>query len=174
MTERNYLLSLFFFFANYELLVIYRSLAPICPKTSLKPNILNSIPSPRPNISTEKENRISSCVTEDWEQLVILDDDGSSQSPSVNLKLKSEATNSNFLSQSKPMDEKTTRILERLEPPKPKRQQRKNASAVPVNDVAGKMKKPLLPFDSNLNLTQSQASQPMRPSFQRMKKRAKI
>lgn len=151
-------------------IVIYRIVAPICRKTSLKPNILKSTPSPVPNISTEKENRIPSCITEEWEQLVILDDDESTKSPSMNLK--SEATNSKFLSQSKPMDEKTTRILERLEPPKPKRQQKKDTLAAPVNGVAGQMKRPLLPFDPNSNWNPTQ-SQPMKPNFQRMKKKQK-
>ncbi|KAJ3708848.1 hypothetical protein LUZ61_012553 [Rhynchospora tenuis] len=151
-----------------------RSMAPICPKTSLKLDIPKSIPSPMPKIVTRKENRTPVCVTEEWDQLVILDDSESTKSPIVNLRLKSDAMSSNFLSESKPVDEKTTKILERLEPPKPKRQQKKDTSAVPVivNGVAGQMKRPLLPFDSNayLNLTQSQ---PLRPDFQKRKKKPK-
>ncbi|KAJ4798267.1 hypothetical protein LUZ62_049513 [Rhynchospora pubera] len=149
-----------------------RSIAPIGPKTSLKPDIPKSIPSPMPKISTRKENRTPLCVTEEWEQLVILDDSESPKSPSVNLRLKSDAMSSKFLSQSKPVDEKTTKILERLEPPKPKRQQKKDASAVLVNGVAGQMKRPLLPFDSNANLNLTQ-SQPLRPDFQKRKKKPK-
>ncbi|KAJ4757385.1 hypothetical protein LUZ62_067760 [Rhynchospora pubera] len=149
-----------------------RSIAPICPKTSLKPDIPKSIPSPMPKISTRNENRTPVCVSEEWEQLVILDDSESTKSPSVNLRLKSDAMSCKFLSQSKPVDEKTTKILERLEPPKPKRQQKKDASAVLVNGVAGQMKRPLLPFDSNANLNLTQ-SQPLRPNFQKRKKKPK-
>ncbi|KAJ4757396.1 hypothetical protein LUZ62_067771 [Rhynchospora pubera] len=149
-----------------------RSIAPICPKTTLKPDIPKSIPSPMPKISTRKENRTPVCVSEEWEQLVILDDSESTKSPSVNLRLKSDAMSCKFLSQSKPVDEKTTKILERLEPPKPKRQHKKDASAVLVNGVAGQMKRPLLPFDSNANLNLTQ-SQPLRPDFQKRKKKPK-
>jgi hypothetical protein len=154
-----------------ELLVIYRYVASICNQTTSKPKSFKPTTSPMPKNSNAKENEIPSCITKEWEQLVILDDDESTRLP-VNLKFKSDATNSKILTQSKPMDEKTTRILERLEPPKPKRQQKKDTLAAPVNDVAGQMKRPLLPFDtnSNLNLTQSQ---PMRPNFQRMKKKQK-
>ncbi|KAJ3683151.1 hypothetical protein LUZ60_013378 [Juncus effusus] len=155
----------------------FGSIAPIRPQTIPKPNnSLHSIPpnpSPRPQISSQKENKTpQSCIAEEWEQLVILDKPKKTKTPSpnLNLNLKSRIQNPRVLSQNKPVDEKTTRILERLEAPKAKRQQKTGSMPpVPVGTVG---KKPLLPFNSNSNLSQIQ-SQPIKPSFQRSRKKPK-
>ncbi|XP_073100010.1 uncharacterized protein [Elaeis guineensis] len=111
-----------------------------------------------PNKNKEEEN--SSCVTE-WEQLLILDEMNDVYSSTCISNPKFQ--NSSLTAQTKPLDEKTSRILERLEAPK---QQKLKATSPSLsrNSVNGQMKQPLVPFESS-------SSRPLRPSFQTLKRK---
>ncbi|PKA56925.1 hypothetical protein AXF42_Ash002228 [Apostasia shenzhenica] len=107
----------------------------------------------------KKDEKMPSSETGDWEHLII-DDKNHSFSPS---HISQSKPQSSTKSQSRTLDERTCKILERLEVPK---QQRQKASSpnISVNSVGEQMKKPLLPFDPS-------SSQPFRPSFQRSKRK---
>ncbi|XP_073014295.1 uncharacterized protein [Typha latifolia] len=108
---------------------------------------------------TKEEN--SSCVTEEWEQLLIIDEMNDSYTTSC--ISKSRLQSSKVLTQSGHLDEKTSRILERLETPKQQKQETCSPT-VSSGIISGQMKKPLVPFKSNL-------SQPLKPDFQRLKRK---
>ncbi|KAE8776547.1 hypothetical protein D1007_50856 [Hordeum vulgare] len=74
----------------------------------------------------------------------------------------------------KPLDEKTSRILERLEAPKAKKQRTGKPPGTGAATTSGRgggggsstlVKKPLLPFEPS-------ASQPLKPSFNRVRRKA--
>ncbi|KAG1370257.1 hypothetical protein COCNU_15G006230 [Cocos nucifera] len=112
-----------------------------------------------PNKNKEEQN--SPCVTEEWEQLLILDEMNDAYSSTCISNPKFQ--NSSLTAQTKPLDEKTSRILERLEAPK---QQKLKATSPSVsrNSINGQMKQPLVPFESS-------SSRPLRPIFQTLKRK---
>ncbi|CAL9147624.1 unnamed protein product [Musa hybrid cultivar] len=100
----------------------------------------------------QHKEKTSSCLTEEWERLLIVDELTSSSPPSFPIP---RTKTSNLRAQAKPLDEKTSRILERLEAPK---------QQIPTNFLNEEMKKPLLPFNSS-------SSQPLKPNFQKLKRK---
>ncbi|KAI3898311.1 hypothetical protein MKX03_002968 [Papaver bracteatum] len=125
---------------------------------------------------TEIEDLTAACITEEWEQLIV-DEEGKIYAPKGVSRPKTKtSTILSPINGSKQLDEKTSRILERLEGPR--RGKGKENSAVEIynfgsTDACAPKKKPLVPFGPNHALDhQSQnSSQPMKPIFQRLKRK---
>lgn len=120
------------------------------------------------------KNRIGPSLAEEWEQLIVTEI-GSMHSPtsisSAKLDLPAVASPSRS---TRELDEKTSRILERLEVPK----QLKRKAASPTTscsfsaDVCGPVKKPLIPYRTTASEDQDPVfSQPIKPNFQRLKRK---
>ncbi|KAM0934777.1 hypothetical protein DsansV1_C30g0214041 [Dioscorea sansibarensis] len=118
-----------------------------------------SVPEMHPN--QNKEENASTGFTEEWEELLVIDEMNDSFSPTSLSKPKVQ--NWTVQVQTKPLDDKTWRILERLEAPK---QQKPDANSplISSNLISGAIKKPLLPF-------KSKSSPPLKPNFQRLKRK---
>lgn len=129
----------------------------------------------QPNLPAEEDMAAAACISQEWEELIITEV-GKSFSPTCVSKPTFENLVSS-LPDNKPLDEKTFRILERLEAPR-KQKIKVTSPVLAVNNVTGNasgpMKKPLVPFGPN-NLTDHHLSlsQPIKPSFQRMKRKLK-
>jgi len=115
-----------------------------------------------------KKGKASPSISEEWEKLIIidnLDDDFASPAhprPAVNKPSRPKPP-----SPVKPLDEKTSRILERLEPPRAKKQRAnisKASTGAALAPASKQIKKPLL-------LREPSASQPLRPSFNRLRRK---
>ena len=123
-------------------------------------------------------DKITDQITEEWEQLIV-NELPNIKSPTCVSKPKSdqltftptESNNNN----NKPLDEKTSRILERLEIPKklkPKLPSPITTSNSAPIDTCVLTKKPLIPFrPTQTSDTGTISSQPMRPNFQRLKRK---
>ncbi|XP_077227528.1 uncharacterized protein LOC143860655 isoform X2 [Tasmannia lanceolata] len=127
----------------------------------------------QPNQTSEDEDAAN--IAEEWEQLIV---HKISESFSPTCISNPRLDNSVLPLDNKQVDEKTSRILERLEAP---RQQKKTKGSSPVvvsnawRDACGPMKKPLVPFGSNHVVDQGVSlSQPMKPNFQRMKRKLSL
>ncbi|KAK1294316.1 hypothetical protein QJS10_CPA16g00752 [Acorus calamus] len=107
-------------------------------------------------------------ITEDWGNLLIVNDVSESSSQTIISKPKFESQVSTT-SVEKPLDEKTCRILERLEAPKEKKLPRGRTISPPMasvrsNQCSGSMKRPLVPLGPS-------SSQLLKPDFQRLKRK---
>ena len=115
--------------------------------------------------SQSKENA-SPSISEEWEKLIIIDDDDFC-TPATSSRVIPKPSVSILPSPVKPLDEKTSRILERLEAPKAKKQRAsKPPSTTSSRGGASstQVKKPLLPFEPT-------ASQPLKPTFNRLRRK---
>lgn len=127
----------------------------------------------QPILPAEEDVAAAACISQEWEELIVTE---VAKSYSPTCISKPTVKNSvSSLPDNKPLDEKTYRILERLEAPR----QKKTKVTLPVltvnnfaQNASVPVKKPLAPFASN-NLTDHQlsSSQPIKPSFQRVKRR---
>ncbi|KAL3818456.1 hypothetical protein ACJIZ3_004361 [Penstemon smallii] len=115
-----------------------------------------------------EENNTSPSLTKEWEQLIVTEL-GGIHSPTLSNSKQDQL----FISSSqsnKQLDEKTSRILERLEIPR--QLKRKSVSPTISNsfsaDVCAPAKKPLIPYGPDKGPI---LSQPLKPNFQRMKKK---
>ncbi|KAM3197502.1 hypothetical protein ACQJBY_072895 [Aegilops geniculata] len=120
----------------------------------------------------QPKEKASPSISEEWEKLIIIDDNddfctpvSSSRAPFARPPVPT------LPSPVKPLDEKTSRILERLEAPKAKKQRASKppgAGAVTASGRGGvsstQGKKPLLPFEPS-------ASQPLKPTFNRVRRK---
>ncbi|KAK1271050.1 hypothetical protein QJS04_geneDACA021055 [Acorus gramineus] len=115
------------------------------------------------------DTKSTPCVTaEDWGELLMVNDVSESSSQTIISKPKFESQVSTT-SVEKPLDEKTCRILERLEVPKEKKLPRGRTISPPVASVrsdqcSGSMKRPLVPLGPS-------SSQLLKPDFQRPKRK---
>ncbi|KAH7866716.1 hypothetical protein Vadar_023986 [Vaccinium darrowii] len=108
-----------------------------------------------------EEDRDSACVTEEWENLIISEAPKIS-SPSCIFKPKFDHLVLSPQDSNRQLDEKTSRILERLEVP---RELKRKAPLPPI-------KVPLVPFQPIRGTDQgTTSSQPIKPNFQRIKRR---
>lgn len=132
---------------------------------------------------TPKENRLSSqskkgkaspSISEEWEKLIIIDDPDDDfatpapRRPAADMPPRAKPPP---LPPVKPLDEKTSRILERLEAPRAKKQRpanagkaSTNAAPAPSRVASTQNRKPLLPFEPS-------ASQPLKPTFNRLRRK---
>ncbi|AQK89748.1 hypothetical protein ZEAMMB73_Zm00001d008398 [Zea mays] len=116
-----------------------------------------------------KKGKASPSISEEWEKLIIIDDlDDDFASPAHPRTAVHKPPRPKPPSPVKPLDEKTSRILERLEPPRAKKQRanivsKASTGAAPA-PASKQIKKPLLlPREPS-------ASQPLRPSFSRLRR----
>ncbi|KAJ0759997.1 hypothetical protein HanOQP8_Chr04g0132851 [Helianthus annuus] len=124
--------------------------------------------------SKSGQDKITARITEEWEQLIV-NEIPNIKSPTCVSKQKLDSLVILPLESNKPMDEKTSRILERLEVPRKLKAKVASpviASSSAPTDACVSMKKPLIPFQSTQNsVIGTVASQPMKPNFQRLKRK---
>ncbi|XP_026385759.1 uncharacterized protein LOC113281271 [Papaver somniferum] len=126
---------------------------------------------------TKIEDLTAACITEEWEQLIV-DEEGKIYAPKGVSRPKTKtSTILSPVNGSKQLDEKTSRILERLEGPR-RGKGKENAPVGKCNfeftDACAPKKKPLVPFGPNHATVDHQSqnsSQPMKPIFQRLKRK---
>ncbi|KAK4350143.1 hypothetical protein RND71_029456 [Anisodus tanguticus] len=112
------------------------------------------------------DDKTGAKITEEWEQLVVLEMPKMS-SPTCISKPKLHKEVSSPPQSTGKLDDKTSRILERLEVPK---QLKRKAASPTVSSSSAK--KPLIPFGpSNTNSQAIFSSQTIRPNFQRLKRK---
>lgn len=119
-------------------------------------------------------DKITARITEEWEQLIV-NEIPKISSPTCVSKPKLDHMALLQLESNKPLDDKTSRILERLEVPRKLKAKVASpvitSSSAPI-DACMSSKKPLIPFQSTqTSVTGIVASQPMRPNFQRLKRK---
>ncbi|KAE8781265.1 Sialyltransferase-like protein 5 [Hordeum vulgare] len=126
-----------------------------------------------------QEKKASPSISEEWEKLIIIDDNDDFCTPVSSSSSRAPLFHrppvvSTLPSPVKPLDEKTSRILERLEAPKAKKQRAGKPPGAGAATASGRgggggsstlVKKPLLPFEPR-------ASQPLKPSFNRVRRKA--
>ncbi|KAL8497340.1 hypothetical protein ACS0TY_020869 [Phlomoides rotata] len=119
------------------------------------------------------EKKTSPCLSEEWEQLIVTNLEGIPSPTSISNSKFDQLLVSPSQS-NKQLDEKTSRILERLEVPK----QLKRKAVSPIisyslsADVCGPLKKPLIPYRTNDGPDHGLIpSQPIKPTFQRLKRK---
>ncbi|KAH6771968.1 hypothetical protein C2S51_010372 [Perilla frutescens var. frutescens] len=119
------------------------------------------------------EKRSGSSLADEWEQLIVTELD-SMPSPTCISTSKLDQPVISPSQGTRQLDEKTSRILERLEVP---RQLKRKAPSPTIScsfstDVFGPAKKPLIPFRATESEDQGPAlSQPIKPNFQRLKRK---
>lgn len=122
---------------------------------------------------SDQDDRTMACITEEWKQLVV-NEDPKLYSPSCMSKDKLDETSASPRDGNRQLDRETSRILERLEIPRPSKA--KTASLV-TNESCMKnrtvsTKKPLIPFQPTQSSEQVfVGSQLMKPKFQRQKRK---
>ncbi|KAK1569306.1 hypothetical protein Q3G72_035209 [Acer saccharum] len=124
------------------------------------------------DLTAEEENKTSACIDEEWEQLVV-SEIPKIYSPTCISKPKPDQSVLSPPDTKRPLDEKTSKILERLEVPR----QLKSKAVSPiiksssVSDSYLPMKKPLIPFQPSQAAESTTSSQLMKPNFQRLKRK---
>ncbi|XP_068667051.1 uncharacterized protein [Aristolochia californica] len=116
-----------------------------------------------------EEDNTSAKVAKEWDKLIVHEIRGSF--PPTGLSTPS-FVHSVLTSGSKPLDEKTSRILERLEAPKTQKPRGSSPSIATnaKNEARAPIKKPLVPFEPNCTTDQGMGlTQPMKPSFQKQR-----
>ncbi|KAL0380313.1 UNVERIFIED_CONTAM: hypothetical protein Sangu_0095600 [Sesamum angustifolium] len=114
------------------------------------------------------EKKGGPCLTEEWEQLVVIELKGI-HSPTCISNLKLDQVVTSPSQSNRQVDEKTSRILERLE--LPRQLKRKAVSPTMSITLSAPAKKPLIPYKPTDTADQGPVlSQPIKPNFQRIKK----
>ncbi|KAL0397186.1 UNVERIFIED_CONTAM: hypothetical protein Scaly_0167000 [Sesamum calycinum] len=114
------------------------------------------------------EKKGGPCLTEEWEQLVVTELKGI-HSPTCISNLKLDQVVTSPSQSNRQVDEKTSRILERLE--LPRQLKRKAVSPTMSITLSAPAKKPLIPYKPTDTADQGPVlSQPIKPNFQRIKK----
>nr|GMC95930.1 uncharacterized protein LOC109183057 [Ipomoea batatas] len=122
---------------------------------------------------SEVGDKTSELIAEEWEQLIV-SEDPKICSPSCNSKPKLDLLVLSAPQTSRQLDEKTSRILERLEVPKQLKRKTSSpvtSSSIPV-DTCALNKKPLVPFGPVHSVDHGvTSSQPIKPNFQRIRRK---
>lgn len=124
----------------------------------------------QPQYDTKQgEKKTRACLSEEWEQLIVTDLKSIPSPTCISDKIIDQLIISPSQS-NKQKDEKTSRILERLEVPK---KLKRKALSPTIScclsvDVCEPLKKPLIPYKTNDGLI---PSQPLKPTFQRLKRK---
>ena len=121
------------------------------------------------DLVSQEDNTIA-CITKEWEQLVVNEGPNKVYSPSCLPKPVLDQKCVSPRDCNKQLDRETSRILERLEVPRPL----KAKSASPLSNASVPTKKPLVPFQP-IQATEpvSMGNQLMKPNFQRLKRKHK-
>ncbi|KAL0429690.1 UNVERIFIED_CONTAM: hypothetical protein Sradi_0595000 [Sesamum radiatum] len=115
-----------------------------------------------------EEKKAGQRLTEEWEQLVVTELKGI-RSPTCISNLKLDQVITSPSQSNRQVDEKTSRILERLE--LPRQLKRKAVSPTMSISLSAPAKKPLIPYKPTDTADQGPVlSQPIKPNFQRIKK----
>uniref|UniRef100_A0ACD5YCY6 Uncharacterized protein n=2 Tax=Avena sativa TaxID=4498 RepID=A0ACD5YCY6_AVESA len=120
-------------------------------------------------LPSQPKEKVSPSISEEWEKLIIIDDDDFC-TPATSSRAVARPPIPILPSPVKPLDEKTSRILERLEAPKAKKQRASRPPSSSNTRASGRgasstqIKKPLLPFEPS-------ASQPLKPTFNRLRRK---
>ncbi|CAK8579072.1 unnamed protein product [Lathyrus sativus] len=122
---------------------------------------------------TDQDDRTMACITEEWKQLVV-NEEPKLYSPSCMPKAKLDQSSIAPQNGNRQLDKETSRILERLEVPRPLKGKKaspvSNESCVKHKTVS--TKKPLIPFQPTQNTEQVIiSSQLLKPNFQRQKRK---
>nr|GMC71648.1 uncharacterized protein LOC109183057 [Ipomoea batatas] len=124
-------------------------------------------------LDSEVGDKTSELIAEEWEQLIV-SEDPKICSPSCNSKPKLDLLVLSAPQISRQLDEKTSRILERLEVPKQLKRKTSSpvtSSSIPV-DTCALNKKPLVPFGPVHSVDHGiTSSQPIKPNFQRIRRK---
>ncbi|PSR89390.1 Sperm protamine like [Actinidia chinensis var. chinensis] len=134
--------------------------------------IEEEIPELNLTVGEESEDTAAACITEEWEQMII-NETPKISSPSFMSKPKFDQLVLSPQDGCRQLDEKTSRILERLEVP---RELKRKASFLKSSSIGADScvptKAPLIPFQANRGLDQvAMSSQPMKPNFQKLKRK---
>lgn len=121
----------------------------------------------------DQDDRTLACITEEWKQLVV-NEDPKLYSPSCVSKAKLDQSSASPRDGNRKLDGETSRILERLEVPRPLKA--KTPSPVSnescIKSITVPTKKPLIPFHPTQSTEQVfVGSQLMKPNFQRQKRK---
>ncbi|KAL3001510.1 hypothetical protein AAZX31_08G006200 [Glycine max] len=124
---------------------------------------------------TDHDDKTMACITEEWKQLVV-SEDPKLYSPSSMPKAKLGQSSVSPRDGNRKLDRETSRILERLEVPRPLKAKTtspgSNESCMKNTSVP--IKKPLVPFQPTQGTEQVLVgSQLMKPNFQRQKRKHK-
>lgn len=124
---------------------------------------------------TDQDDKTTACITEEWKQLVV-SEDPKLYSPSCMPKAKLGQSSVSPRDGNRKLDRETSRILERLEVPRPLKAKTtspgSNESCMKNTSVP--IKKPLVPFQPTQGTEQVLVgSQLMKPNFQRQKRKHK-
>lgn len=125
-------------------------------------------------LELDKVRENSACITEEWENLFVTELP-TTHSPTQMSKAKLDSPVLSPLESNRHLDQKTSRILERLEVPR----QLKKKIVSPKNSGIGTSdacllltKKPLIPYvPNNADEQGIKLSQPLKPTFQRLKRK---
>ncbi|KAK3163639.1 hypothetical protein QOZ80_1AG0006280 [Eleusine coracana subsp. coracana] len=128
-------------------------------------------PKEKKALSQSKNRKASPSISEEWEKLIIIDDlTDDFATPAAPRPAAAKPQRAKPPSPVKQLDEKTSRILERLEAPKAKKPRantgKASTSAMPAPSRVARtqIKKPLLP-------SQPCASQPLKPTFNKLRRK---
>ncbi|KAL6955338.1 hypothetical protein U1Q18_041933 [Sarracenia purpurea var. burkii] len=118
---------------------------------------------------TVGEDRADDCITEEWEQLIVIEASTICSPTCISKPKFDQLTVLSPQDGSRQLDKKTTRILERLEVPRELRRKVPLVKNSFTADAPVPTKAPLIPFQGANHHASS--SQPMKPSFQRLKRK---
>lgn len=149
--------------------------------TALQDPVVEDLSVQANNVEVIEENMLDSIladgklgakITEEWEQLVVLEMPKMS-SPACLSKPKLHKEVSSPPQSTGKLDDKTSRILERLEIPKQLKRKAASPTLSSFQTVSiSSVKKPLIPFGpSNTDSQVIVLSQPIKPNFQRLKRK---
>ncbi|KAL7179756.1 hypothetical protein ACSBR1_043040 [Camellia fascicularis] len=121
---------------------------------------------------TMGENRSSTCITEEWQQLIISEAPNIYSPTCISKPKLDQLVLSPHDGSRQQLDEKTSRILERLEVPRELKRKTPPAKSSITATVFAPTKAPLIPFQPVHDTDQgTTSSQPMKPNFQRLKRK---
>lgn len=124
---------------------------------------------------TTGEVKTGTSITEEWEQLVV-SEIPEKYSPTCITKPKFSQSVLSPPDINRQLDEKTSRILERLEVPRKLKTKAVSpiSTSSSISDTGVTMKTPLIPFQPSQSTDQGMtSSQLMKPNFQRLKRKHK-
>ncbi|KAK2662180.1 hypothetical protein Ddye_000754 [Dipteronia dyeriana] len=126
------------------------------------------------DLTAEEEIKTSACIPEEWEQLVVSEIPKKYSLTCIS-KPKPDQSVLSPPDANRPLDEKISKILERLEVPR--QLQSKAVSPIitssSVSDSYVPMKKPLIPKQPSQAAESTTSSQLMKPNFRRLKRKHK-
>lgn len=121
---------------------------------------------------TMGENRSSTCITEEWEQLIISEAPNTYSPTCISKPKLDQLVLSPQDGSRQQLDEKTSRILERLEVPRELKRKTPPAKSSITATAFAPTKAPLIPFQPVHGTDQgTTSSQPMKPNFPRLKRK---